>query len=158
MSITVLAQTQSKILQSKLETITIRVTGCRAVSAIRVDPLVMQNLEENMGSMKGKQAKIDAALGRLADMISGGHLMASADPVGFLDTLATELRELRDENVKLRGLMSIEADKHNERQVLLQNTMEQLEELKSAVVGSLILLPNGNDGKRLLEDALGLEA
>jgi len=118
----------------------------------------MQNLEENMGSMKGKQAKIDAALGRLADMISGGHLMASADPVGFLDTIATELRELRDENVKLRGLMSVEADKHNERQILLQNTMEQLEELKSAVVGSLILLPNGNDGKRLLEDALGLEA
>lgn len=64
-----------------------------------------------MGSMKGKQAKIDAALGRLADMISGGHLMASADPVGFLDTIATELRELRDENVKLRGLMSVEADK-----------------------------------------------
>ena len=111
-----------------------------------------------MGSMKGKQAKIDAALGRLADMISGGNLMASADPVGFLDTIATELRELRDENVKLRGLMSVEADKHNERQILLQSTMEQLEELKSAVVGSLILLPNGNDGKRLLEDALGLEA
>ena len=135
-----------------------RVTGRREVSAVRVDPLVMQNLEENMGSMKGKQAKIDAALGRLADMISGGHLMASADPVGFLDTIATELRELRDENVKLRGLMSVEADKHNERQILLQSTMEQLEELKSAVVGSLILLPNGNDGKRLLEDALGLEA
>ena len=138
--------------------LTTRVTGRREVSAVRVDPLVMQNLEENMGSMKGKQAKIDAALGRLADMISGGHLMASADPVGFLDTIATELRELRDENVKLRGLMSVEADKHNERQILLQNTMEQLEELKSAVVGSLILLPNGNDGKRLLEDALGLEA
>ena len=138
--------------------ITTRVTGRREVSAVRVDPLVMQNLEENMGIMKGKQATIDAALGRLADMISGGHLMASADPVGFLDTIATEPRELRDENVKLRGLMSVEADKHNERQILLQSTMEQLEELKSAVVGSLILLPNGNDGKRLLEDALGLEA
>jgi hypothetical protein len=107
---------------------------CRELIAMaqEVEPLVMQNLEENMGSMKGKQAKIDAALGRLADMISGGHLMASADPVGFLDTIATELRELRDENVKLRGLMSVEADKHNERQILLQNTMEQLEELKSA--------------------------
>ena len=34
-----------------------------------------------MGSMKGKQAKIDAALGRLADMFDGGHLLASADPV-----------------------------------------------------------------------------
>ena len=69
-----------------------------------------------MGSMKGKQAKIDAALGRLADMISGGHLMASIDPVGFLDTIATELRGLRDENVKLRGL--------NERQILLQDTRD----------------------------------
>ena len=135
-----------------------RATSCAAVCAIRVDPLVMQNLEENMGSMKGKQAKIDAALGRLADMISGGNLMASADPVGFLDTITEELRALRDENVKLRGLMSIEADKHNERQILLQDTMEQLEELKSTIVGSLILLPEGNDGKRLLEDALGLGA
>ena len=111
-----------------------------------------------MGSMKGKHAKVDAALGRLADMISGGNLMASVDPVGFLDTITEELRALRDENVKLRGLMSIEADKHNERQILLQDTMEQLEELKSTIVGSLILLPEGNDGKRLLEDALGFGA
>ena len=39
-----------------------------------------------MGSMKGKQAKIDAAFGKLADMISGGNLLASTDPVGFLDS------------------------------------------------------------------------
>ena len=54
-----------------------------------------------MGSMKGKQAKIDAALGRLADMINGGNLLASADPVGFLETIAAELKDLRAENVKL---------------------------------------------------------
>ena len=111
-----------------------------------------------MGSMKGKRTKVDAALERLADMVIGGHLMASADPVGFLDTVASELKDLRMENVKIRGLMSIEADKHNERQIMLQDTMEQLEELKASVIGSLILLPNGNDGKRLLEHALGLDA
>lgn len=111
-----------------------------------------------MGSMKGKQTKIDAAFGRLADMIQSGHLLAGTDPVGFLDTIATELKDLRAENVKIRGLMSIEADKHNERQIMLQDTMEQLEELKASVIGSLILLPNGNDGKRLLEHALGLDA
>lgn len=49
-----------------------------------------------MGSgMKGKQAKIDAALGRLADMFEGGNLLASADPVGFLNTIADELADLR---------------------------------------------------------------
>ena len=56
-----------------------------------------------MGSMKGKQAKIDAALGRLADMINGGNLLASADPVGFLETIAAELKDLRAENAKLKG-------------------------------------------------------
>lgn len=48
-----------------------------------------------MGSMKGKQAKIDAAFGRLADMIQSGHLLAGTDPVGFLDTVAAELKDLR---------------------------------------------------------------
>ena len=60
-----------------------------------------------MGSMKGKQAKIDAALGRLADMINGGNLLASADPVGFLETIAAELKDLRAENVKLKGTASV---------------------------------------------------
>ena len=55
-----------------------------------------------MGSMKGKQAKIDAAFSRLADMISGGNLMAGADPVGFLDTVAAELKDLRAENAILQ--------------------------------------------------------
>lgn len=41
-----------------------------------------------MGSTKGKQEKIDAAFGRIADMIPSGNLLASADPVGFLDTVA----------------------------------------------------------------------
>ena len=50
-----------------------------------------------MGSMKGKQAKIDAAFGRLADMIQSGHLLAGTDPVGFLDTVAAELKDLRAE-------------------------------------------------------------
>lgn len=36
-----------------------------------------------MGSMKGKQVKIDAAFERLANMINGGDLLASVDPVGF---------------------------------------------------------------------------
>ena len=59
-----------------------------------------------MGSMKGKQTKIDAAFGRLADMIQSGHLLAGTDPVGFLDTIATELKDLRAENVKLRDRIS----------------------------------------------------
>lgn len=33
-----------------------------------------------MGSMKGKQAKIDAAFGRLADMMPSGNLLAGTDP------------------------------------------------------------------------------
>ena len=49
-----------------------------------------------MGSMKGKQVQIDAALGRLADMFDGGHLLASADPVEFLDTVIKELQYLRN--------------------------------------------------------------
>lgn len=48
-----------------------------------------------MGSMKGKQAKIDAALDRLADMFEGGNLLASADPVGFIDAVVEELKDLR---------------------------------------------------------------
>ena len=47
-----------------------------------------------MGSMKGKQEKIDAAFGRLADMIQSGHLLASADPVGFLDTVVAPCKFL----------------------------------------------------------------
>ena len=58
-----------------------------------------------MGSMKGKQAKIDAAFGRLADMINGGNLLASTDPVGFLDTAAAELKDLRAEIERLRDLL-----------------------------------------------------
>jgi len=50
--------------------------------------------------------KIDAAFGRLADMIPSGHLLAGTDPVGFLDTIATELKDLRAENVKLRDRIS----------------------------------------------------
>jgi len=86
-----------------------------------------------MGSMKGKRTKIDAAFERLCDMINYGHLLASTDQVGFLDTVSAELKELRAENVKIRGLMSIEADKHNERQTMLQDTMEQLETCKCEV-------------------------
>lgn len=48
------------------------------------------NIGANMGSMKGKQAKIDAVFGRLADMIQSGNLLAGTDPVGFLDTLAED--------------------------------------------------------------------
>ena len=70
------------------------------------------------------ETKIDAAFGRLADMIQSGHLLAGTDPVGFLDAVVAELKELRSENVKIRGLMSIEADKHNERQIMLQDTIE----------------------------------
>ncbi len=80
-----------------------------------------------MGSMKGKQAKIDAALGRLADMINGGHLLAGADPVGFLDTIATELKDLRAENAKLKGTVSIKQDRVNDLENALRGTLRQLE-------------------------------
>lgn len=84
-------------------------------------------LEENMGSMKGKQAKIDAAFGRLADMIQSGHLLAGTDPVGFLDTVAVELKDLRAENVKLKGAVSIEQDRVNDLEGALRDCLRQLE-------------------------------
>jgi len=56
-----------------------------------------------MGSMTGKQTKIDAALSRLANMIDGGNVLASVDPVGFLDTIVAELKDLRFQNMELRG-------------------------------------------------------
>jgi len=87
----------------------------------------MRILEETMGSMKGKQARIDAALGRLADMISGGNLLASADPVGFLDTIAAGLKDLRDENVELKGTVSIKQDRVNDLEKALRDTLRQLE-------------------------------
>lgn len=80
-----------------------------------------------MGSMKGKQAKIDAALGRLADTINGGNLLASADPVGFFDTIAAELKDLRNENVKLKGTVSIKQDRVNDLEKALRDTLRQLE-------------------------------
>ena len=80
-----------------------------------------------MGSMKGKQAKIDAAFGRLADMIQSGNLLAGADPVGFLDTVAAELKELRAENVKLKGTLSIKQSRINDLENALRDTLRQLE-------------------------------
>ena len=80
-----------------------------------------------MGSMKGKQTKIDAALGRLADMIPGGNLLAGADPVGFLDTIAAELKDLRAEDVKLKGTVSIKQDRVNDLENALRDTLRQLE-------------------------------
>lgn len=80
-----------------------------------------------MGSMKGKQEKIDAAFGRIADMIPSGNLLASADPVGFLDTVATELKDLRAENVKLKGTLSIKQDRINDLEKALRDTLRQLE-------------------------------
>ncbi len=58
-----------------------------------------------MGSMKGKQEKIDAAFGRLADMIQSGHLLAGSDPVGFLDIVAAELKNLQAECKMLRNII-----------------------------------------------------
>jgi HAMP domain-containing protein len=80
-----------------------------------------------MGSIKGKQPKIDAALGRLADMVPGGNLLAGADPVGFLDTVAAELKDLREENVKLKGTVSIKQDRVNDLEKALRDTLRQLE-------------------------------
>lgn len=80
-----------------------------------------------MGSMKGKQAKVDAALGRLADMVPSGNLMASVDPVGFLDAVASELKDLRAENVKLKGTVSIKQDRVNDLEKALRDTLRQLE-------------------------------
>lgn len=36
----------------------------------------------------------------------------------------------------------------------VKDLVRELEDLKSSVIGALILLPKDNDGKRLLEDAL----
>ena len=80
-----------------------------------------------MGSMKGKQVKIDAAFGRLADMIPSGNLLAGTDPVGFLDTVAAELKDLRADNVKLKGAMSIKQDRVNDLEKALRDTLRQLE-------------------------------
>lgn len=80
-----------------------------------------------MGSMKGKQEKIDAAFGRIADMIPSGNLLASADPVGFLDAVAAELKYLRAENVKLKGTVSIKQDRVNDLEKALRDALRQLE-------------------------------
>ena len=80
-----------------------------------------------MGSMKGKQAKIDAAFGRLADMIQSGNLLAGTDPVGFLDTVAAELKDLRAEYVNMKWTISIKQDRVNDLENALRDTLRQLE-------------------------------
>jgi hypothetical protein len=80
-----------------------------------------------MGSMKGKRAKIDAAFGRIADMIPSGNLLAGTDPVGFLDTVAAELKELRAENVNMKGTISIKQDRVNDLEKALRDSLRQLE-------------------------------
>ena len=88
--------------------------------------------ETDMGSMKGKQEEIDAAFGRLADMIQNGHLLAGTDTVGFLDTIATELKDLRADNVKLKGTVSIKQDRVNDLEKALRDTLGQLERVTKA--------------------------
>ena len=73
-----------------------------------------------MGSMKGKQEKIAAAFGRVANTVPRGHLLASADPVGFLNTVAAELENLRAENV-------IKQDRVNDLEKALRDVLRQLE-------------------------------
>lgn len=75
-----------------------------------------------MRSIKGKQAKVDAAFGRLADMMPSG-----TDPVGFLDAVAAELKELRAENVNMKGTISIKQDRVNDLESALRDTLRQLE-------------------------------
>ena len=101
-----------------------------------------------MGSMKGKQAKIDAAFGRLADMIPSGNLLAGADPVGFLDTVVAELKDLRAENVKLKGAVLIKQDRVNDLEKALRDTLRQLER---AING------NAMDGDWILAELHGRE-
>ena len=76
-------------------------------------------------SMKGKQAAIDAAFGRLADMISSGNILAGTDPVGFLDTVTAELKDLQAENVELKGTVSIKQDRVNDLEEALRDTLRQ---------------------------------
>lgn len=80
-----------------------------------------------MGSMKGKQTKIDAAFGRLANMIQNGNLLAGTDPVDFLDTVAAGLSILRAENVNMKGTISIKQDRINDLEKALRDTLRQLE-------------------------------
>ena len=58
-----------------------------------------------MGGMKGKQAKIDAAFGRLADMTQSEYLLAVADIVEFLDIMVAELKDRRAECETLRNII-----------------------------------------------------
>ena len=80
-----------------------------------------------MGSMKGKKEKIDAAFGRIADMIPSGNLLAGVDPVGFLYAVAAELKHLRAENVKLKGTVSVKQDRVSDLEKALRDTLRQLE-------------------------------
>ena len=82
--------------------------------------------ETDVGSMKGKREEIDAAFGRLADMIQNGHLLAGTDTVGFLDTIAAELKDLRAENVKLKGTVSIKQNRVNDLEKALRGTIAPL--------------------------------
>ena len=49
-----------------------------------------------------EQAKLDEAIGRLADMIPSGHLLAATDPVGFLNEVASQLKDLQAEVERIK--------------------------------------------------------
>ena len=89
------------------------------------------------------RAKIDAAFGRLADMIQSGNLLAGTDPVGFLDTVAAELKDLRAENVKLKGTVSIKQDRVSDLEKALRDTLRQLEKYNNG---------NSMDGDALMAE------
>lgn len=45
-------------------------------------------------------SKVDIAIEELANLYEGGSIMASTDPVGFLRTVASDVRELRSMGIE----------------------------------------------------------
>jgi len=60
-------------------------------------------------------------------MMPSGNLLAGTDPVGFLDTVVAELKELRAENVNMKETISIKQDRVNDLEEALRDVLRQLE-------------------------------
>ena len=97
-----------------------------------------------MGSMKGKQEKIDAAFGRIADMIPSGNLLAGTDPVGFLDIVAAELKDLRSECEMLRNIINTLNGDNGER---LTDKLPEVAELVEALEELVDLMEDTYQGE-----------
>lgn len=113
-------------------------------------------------SMKGKQAKIDAAFGRLADMTQSGHLRAVADIVEFLDIMVAELKDRRAECEMLRNIIdTLDGGAVSKEYTLKMETkyaglIEQFERVTEAYEAALTAVKTLETATGKLPDVLGV--